>query len=81
MRTRARDTVGLMYTRWNGVKVLSATKADDRNQLGERVTEWIATHPHYEVVDIVVTQSSDAEFHCLAMSVFYFENTRSKSRR
>jgi hypothetical protein len=59
---------------------LSATKADDRNQLGERVTEWIAAHPQYKIVDILVTQSSDNDFHCLAMSLFCFEDTRSKRR-
>jgi hypothetical protein len=70
-----------MGVRWNRVKVFSATKPDERNQLGERMTEWIAAHPRYELVDIVVTQSSDAEFHCLAMSVFYFENARAKPGR
>jgi hypothetical protein len=54
-----------------GVKVFSATKARDREILGETIKEWIRSHPEYEIFDKVVTQSSDAEFHCLAITVFY----------
>jgi hypothetical protein len=41
--------------------------------LGDNVTQWLALRPELQVVDIVVTQSSDAGFHCIAISVFYFE--------
>jgi hypothetical protein len=51
--------------------VFSATKARDRGLLGETITEWIRSHPEYEVFDKIVTQSSDAEFHCVAITVFY----------
>lgn len=54
-----------------GVKVFSATKARERDDLGARITEWIRSHPDYEVVDKVVTQSSDSQFHCLTITVFY----------
>ena len=54
-----------------GIKVFSATKARDRESLGESITEWIRTHPEFEVFEKIVTQSSDAEFHCLAITVFY----------
>lgn len=54
-----------------GIKVFSATKARDREVLGEAITEWIRAHPEYEIFDKIVTQSSDAEFHCLAITVFY----------
>jgi hypothetical protein len=56
---------------FTGVKVFSATMFEPRSQLGERVTEWIASHPHATVTEFVVTQSSDAEFHCLTITVFY----------
>ncbi len=42
-----------------------------RGQLGERVTEWISSHPEVTLTEFVVTQSSDSEFHCLAISLFY----------
>jgi hypothetical protein len=58
---------------FNGVRVFSATMAQDRNQLGEKVTQWLATHPTVEVVDKLVTQSSDESFHCLAITLFYNE--------
>lgn len=55
----------------HGVKVFSATKAKERELLGEHITEWIRSHPEFEIVDKIVTQSSDAEFHCLAITLFY----------
>jgi len=54
-----------------GVKVFSATKARDREALGEFITDWIRNHPDYEIVDKIVTQSSDTEFHCLTITLFY----------
>jgi hypothetical protein len=58
---------------FNGVKVFSATMAQDREHLGEKVTQWIEEHPRLRVVDRVVTQSSDEAFHCVAITVFYWE--------
>ncbi len=57
---------------YSGVKVFSATKAREREALGERITEWLdAKGDRVEVVHTEVTQSSDSEFHCLAITVFY----------
>lgn len=56
---------------FDGVKVFSATKAKERELLGERLTEWLDAHPGIKVVDTVVTQSSDHEFHCLTITVFF----------
>lgn len=58
---------------FNGVKVFSATMAQERENLGEKVTEWIRTHPDVKVVNTVVTQSSDEAFHCIAITLFYKE--------
>ncbi|HEV8322431.1 MAG TPA: hypothetical protein VG389_12520 [Myxococcota bacterium] len=58
---------------YSGVKVFSATKAKDREELGDRITQWLGEHPAVEVVDTKVTQSSDREFHCLTITVFYKE--------
>ncbi len=54
-----------------GAKVFSATKAREREELGSTVTQWIREHPEYEIVDKIVTQSSDREFHCLTLTLFY----------
>ncbi len=48
-------------------KVFSATKARDREVLGERVTAWIAANPAIEVLRTVVSLSSDRGFHCLSL--------------
>jgi hypothetical protein len=58
---------------FTGVKVFSATMAQERDQLGEKITQWLSTHPAVEVVDKIVTQSSDEAFHCLAITLFFNE--------
>ena len=57
-------------------KVFSATMVADRDQLGEKVTAWMANHPQLKVTDVVVTQSSDEAFHCIAITVFFWEENR-----
>jgi hypothetical protein len=56
---------------FTGVKVFSATKAKDREELGENITRWIKSNADLEIVDTVVRQSSDNEFHCYSMVLFY----------
>ena len=58
---------------FNGVKVFSATMAQERDRLGEKVTHWMSEHPGARIVDKIVTQSSDEAFHCLAITLFYWE--------
>jgi len=58
---------------FNGVKVFSATMFADRERLGESVTAWLASRQDIKVTQMVVTQSSDAAFHCIAITVFYWE--------
>lgn len=64
--------------RFNGVKVFSATMVADRDQLGEKVSAWMAANPQLKVTDIVVTQSSDEAFHCIAITVFYWEDLQKR---
>jgi hypothetical protein len=59
---------------FNGCKVFSATMAPDRDGLGDKVTAWIRDNPHCEVVDTIVTQSSDEAFHCLAITIFFWDS-------
>lgn len=65
--------------RVTGVKVFSATKARDRDVLGETITDWLRSHPEIEIVDKIVTQSSDSEFHCLTITLFYASQDGSRS--
>lgn len=57
-------------TGYNALKVFSATKCSDRSVLGERVTDWLRRNPGTTVVDKVVMQSSDREFHCISIVLF-----------
>ena len=63
---------------FNGVKVFSATMVTDREQLGEKITDWIQNHQNCEVRDAIVTQSSDEAFHCIAITLFYWEDSEKK---
>jgi hypothetical protein len=58
---------------FTGVKVFSATKAKEREELGDNVTRWLRSNADLEIVDRVVRQSSDSEFHCLTIVLFYRE--------
>ena len=59
-----------------GAKVFTATKAKDREELGEAITRWIANNPRAKILDKIVTQSSDSEFHCLSITIFYELSTQ-----
>ena len=59
--------------RFNAVKVFSTTMIADRAVLGERVTQWLASQGGLEIVDLVISQSSDSRFHCVTMTLFYNE--------
>ncbi len=63
---------------FNGVKIFCATVVARRQTLGDEVTRWLedarAKRPGFQIVDIVVTQSSDKAYHCLTISVFFNED-------
>ncbi len=61
---------------FEGVKIFSATKARDRDKLGDNVTNWMNLHQQYQIVDRQVLLSSDSEFHCLVVTLFYTETKR-----
>jgi hypothetical protein len=56
---------------FTGVKVFSATKAKEREELGETITRWLKSNADLEIVDRVVCQSSDNEFHCYTVVLFF----------
>jgi hypothetical protein len=66
---------------FTGVKVFSATKAKERDELGDVVTRWIRSNPDVEIVDREVRQSSDDEFHCLSIILFYRARPGSEGTR
>lgn len=64
--------------KFNGVKVFSATMYAERQVLGEKVTTWLAAHSSFEIADILVTQSSDHAYHCIAITVWYLDPVAEK---
>ncbi|NOZ86899.1 MAG: hypothetical protein GXP49_11640 [Deltaproteobacteria bacterium] len=64
---------------WEGCKVFSATKAREREALGEDITRWKRDNPDMEIVDREVLQSSDREFHCLTIVIFYRRKRKQES--
>lgn len=56
---------------FTAMKVFSTTLARDRESMGENITRWLKENSNIEIVDKVVTQSSDKEFHCLTITFFY----------
>lgn len=57
---------------FEGVKVFSATKQREREELGETVTRWLdENRERIQIVDKVVSQSSDSEYHCVTITIFY----------
>jgi hypothetical protein len=56
---------------FSAIKVFSTTLARDRETMGETITKWIRDNPQADIIDKEVTQSSDKEFHCLTITLFY----------
>jgi hypothetical protein len=61
---------------FSGLKIFSTTLARDREAMGENITRWLRENPQLEIVDKIVTQSSDKEFHCLTITLFYREREK-----
>lgn len=70
---------------FNGVKVFAATMIAQRQTLGEQVTQWLEDarihRPGFQLVDMVISQSSDEAFHCISICVFYNEDLGKEKKR
>lgn len=65
---------------FDSVKVFSATMAEDRRFLGEKVSAWLQAMRGIEIHEIEVKQSSDASFHCISIIVFYTRAIHARTR-
>lgn len=72
--------VGKGHRPFNGVKVFFATMFKDRGELGETVTAWLKANPQAKPVDFEVVQSSDKAFHCVSITVFYWDDRLARRR-
>lgn len=62
---------------FNGVKVFAATMVRQRAEIDALIEHWLEAmrrRPGFEIVDVVVRQSSDDAYHCLTY-VFFFNET------
>ena len=66
----------MTVVQFTGMKVFSTTLARDREAMGDTITRWITENPNVEIVDKTVTQSSDKEFHCVTITLFYRDKPR-----
>jgi hypothetical protein len=70
---------------FNGVKIFAATMVAQRQTLGEEVTRWLedarARRPGFQLVDVVVRQSSDRAFHCISITIFFNEDLGKEKKR
>ena len=64
------------HDRRNWCEGVLGDEGEGRELLGELITDWIRSHPEHEIVDKIVTQSSDSEFHCLTITLFYKHNAK-----
>jgi hypothetical protein len=56
---------------FDGAIVFTSTLRRGREELGDRITEWLKAHPDLAVVDTVVALSSSRRFHCQSIVVFW----------
>ena len=59
--------------KFTGCKVVSATLARDRDAMTDTINAWLGKHPELDIVDKTVTLSSDNQFHCLTIILFFRE--------
>jgi hypothetical protein len=56
---------------FDGGIVFSATMRRTREELGDRITDWLKAHPDRVPVDTFVALSSDRRFHCQTVVIFW----------
>ncbi len=60
---------------YDGVKVFSATLVRRRETIGDDVNDWLNAHPNRIPVDTLIRQSSDRQFHCFTIVIFWRDAT------
>lgn len=56
---------------FDGLKMFSASKHADREKMGAEVTTWRQQNPNVAITEVRMLQSSDNEFHCVTIAIFY----------
>lgn len=56
---------------FDGMVIFSASKHADREKMGADVTAWRRNNASATITDVRTMQSSDNEFHCVTVVIFY----------
>ena len=56
---------------FDGMVIFSASKHTDREKMGADVTAWRRNSASATITDVRTMQSSDNEFHCVTVVIFY----------
>jgi len=56
---------------FDGMAMFSVSKHVDREKMGDDVTAWRKRNPTFVITDVRLTQSSDNEYHCVTIAIFY----------
>ncbi len=56
---------------FDGMVIFSASKHSDREKMGADVTTWRRHNTGVTIVEVRTMQSSDNEFHCVTVVIFY----------
>lgn len=56
---------------FDGMAMFSASKHADREKLSVDVTAWRQKNADKTIVEVRTMQSSDNEFHCVTIAIFY----------
>ena len=56
---------------FDGMVMFSATKHTERKEMGTSVTDWRKANASATIVEVRTLQSSDNEFHCVTIIIFY----------
>lgn len=56
---------------FDGMEIFSGSKHTERKEMGASVTAWRRNNPDVSIVEVRTLQSSDSEFHCVTIIIFY----------
>ncbi|NQV13420.1 MAG: hypothetical protein HQ530_03900 [Parcubacteria group bacterium] len=56
-----------------GVKIFTCTRHHEKEQEGDKITEWLRDNPDIQILEKMVLQSSDISHHCLTVAIFYHD--------
>lgn len=66
---------------FSGCEVFSSTMHRDRDAMGQKITAWLESHPDLEIVARDALQSSDSQYHCVTIVLWYRQRKPKTGKR